>query len=194
MITATLMIFLAYFIGSLSSAIIVARCMQLPDPRSQGSGNPGATNVLRLGGKIPAIITLTGDVLKGVVPVLLARCLGVEGFLLGLVALSAVIGHVYPFFFKFKGGKGVATAVGAVMALSVITSLSLLIIWVAVVFITRYVSLSSLIAAIAAPIMVLIFSQASYVIPILAIAAIIIWRHFPNIRRLQNGSENKIQF
>jgi glycerol-3-phosphate acyltransferase PlsY len=118
MITVIIFGVISYLIGSLSSAILVCKFLKLPDPRTQGSMNPGTTNVLRIGGKTPALITLAGDMLKGFIPVLIAHLIGMNGFSLGIVAAAAFLGHLYPVFFKFQGGKGVATALGAFIALS----------------------------------------------------------------------------
>src|SRR5258708_38140208 len=109
---------ISYLIGSISSAIIVCKIMRLPDPRTQGSHNPGATNVLRIGGKKAAVITLFGDLLKGVIPVLAAKCLNFDALTLSLIAFAAFIGHIFPIFFRFEGGKGVATALGCLLALN----------------------------------------------------------------------------
>lgn len=194
MILNIIFIALAYVVGSLSSAILVCRFMSLPDPRTKGSKNPGATNVLRIGGKTAALITLGGDVLKGTIPVLLAHIFGVSGFFLGLVAVAAFIGHLFPVFFSFEGGKGVATALGGLLGLSLIAALLAAVIWVLVAAITRYSSLAALIAAVCAPFIVLFFSQASYFLPVLVITGLLIWRHLDNIKRLRAGTETKINF
>lgn len=188
------MLIVAYILGSLSSAIIVCHFMKLPDPRIEGSKNPGATNVLRLGGKIPALLTLAGDVLKGFIPVLLAVIFGFHGFWLGMVALAACLGHVYPIFFKFHGGKGVATALGVILMLSPLTAILLILIWAIIVAVTRYVSLASIASALSAPILLLFFGKFAYLIPVLLIAALIVWRHWSNIQRLKEKKENKINF
>ncbi len=193
MITIIFFAILAYLAGSLSSAIIVCKLFKLPDPRTEGSMNPGTTNVLRLGGKIPALITLIGDLLKGLLPVLIANLAGISGCSLGLVALCAFLGHLLPIFFNFQGGKGVATALGAFIALSPTVALIALTCWIAIVAITRYVSLGSTVAAIVAPITILICSDKGYFLPTLIMAGIIIWRHRENIQRLQAGIENKIK-
>ncbi|HEY5789789.1 MAG TPA: glycerol-3-phosphate 1-O-acyltransferase PlsY, partial [Gammaproteobacteria bacterium] len=146
-----LMVLVAYLLGSLSSAVIVCRLAGLPDPRSGGSGNPGATNVLRLGGKRLAAVTLLGDLLKGLLPVLAARLLGVEPALLGVIALAAFLGHLYPLFFGFRGGKGVATALGVLLGLDWVVGLATLLTWLAVALLSRYSSLSSLVATALAP-------------------------------------------
>jgi glycerol-3-phosphate acyltransferase PlsY len=194
MVKFIILIAFAYVIGSLSSAIIVCKLLGLPDPRTTGSNNPGATNVLRIGGKIPALITLVGDIFKGVIPVLLAKAFGIDGFLLGLIAIAALAGHIFPVFFGFKGGKGVATALGGLLGLSFIVGILAIITWVVVAAIFRYSSLAALAAFVLAPVYALIFTQAHYVIPIIIITLIIIWRHFDNIMRLKSGTETKISF
>ena len=192
MITATIFIVIAYLLGSLSAAIIVCNLMGLPDPRTQGSGNPGTTNVLRIGGKLPAILTLVGDALKGFIPVFLAGMLGVKGFWLGWVAFAALAGHVFPVFFKFKGGKGIATGFGVLFALSAPLAIAAAVTWILVAAISSYSSLAALIAVLLAPIYAAIFSNVGYLIPLIAIAILVVWRHFPNIKRLQAGTESKI--
>ena len=142
---------IAYLLGSISSAVIVSKLLGLPDPRTHGSGNPGATNVMRIGGKNAALLTLLGDVLKGVIAVVLARAVGVQGFLLGLVALIVFLGHIYPVFFQFKGGKGVATCFGALMGLSLPVALVAGITWLLVLVFSRYSSLAALVTAVVSP-------------------------------------------
>ena len=185
---------IAYLIGSLSSAIIVCKFLNLPDPRTQGSMNPGATNVLRIGGKTPAIITLAGDMLKGFLPVLVGHLVGISGFFLGLIAVAAFLGHIYPIFFKFQGGKGVATAAGAILALSPIVGIAALISWLLVAVIFRYSSLAALVAAIVTPIFMLFLGNKAYVLPTLIITVMLIWNHRDNLQRLRSGSESKISF
>lgn len=192
-ILAILFIAIAYLVGSLNSAILVCKVMKLGDPREAGSGNPGATNVLRIGGKKAALIVLITDLFKGVVPVLLAQILGVADFWLGCVAVAVVVGHMFPVFFKFQGGKGVATAFGAVLALSVWIAIIALIVWGVVVFVTKYVSLASLIAAVLVVVLML-FSHPIYFIPLLVMVILIIWRHKENIDRLKAGTESKIDW
>lgn len=193
-IAATIFIVIAYFIGSLCSAIIVCKIMKLPDPRTQGSNNPGATNVLRIGGKVPAAITLLGDVLKGFIPVYLAHAFGISGFLLALVGVAAFVGHVFPILFKFHGGKGVATSIGVLLGLSLLLGLMAAVTWLLAAYISRYSSLAAIIMAVAMPVYTLIFGEFSYFIPILIMAAILLWRHFGNIQRLRSGIESKISF
>ena len=192
MITTIICIVIAYLIGSLSSAIIVCKLFNLPDPRTQGSMNPGTTNVLRIGGKTAASLTLTGDLLKGFIPVFVSYLLGVSGFFLGLVALAALLGHIYPIFFKFQGGKGVATAAGAILALSPFSGFVAIIIWIVVAIIFHYSSLAALVAAVIVPTLIALIGDKYYLLPMLAIVAILIWRHKDNIEQLRNGTEGKI--
>lgn len=195
MITVSIFLVIAYLFGSLSSAIIVCRILDLPDPRTQGSNNPGATNVLRIGGKKAALITLAGDVLKSALPVLLAHIFGVRDFALGLVACAAFVGHLFPVFFKFQGGKGVATAFGALVALSWPVGLVAAATWLVVAVVFRYSSLAALVAAVLAPFYVAIFSQHySFIIPVIFMSLLLIWRHWPNVQRLRAGTESKIKF
>lgn len=182
----------AYLIGSISSAIITCKILHLPDPRSQGSGNPGATNVLRFGGKKAAIITLLGDALKGVIPVLLAKAYGFDPTTIALVAFAAFIGHLYPIFFRFEGGKGVATAFGCVIALSWAAGLTLLCIWLAFAFIFRYSSLAAIAAAVAAPIALWFFTNDTYALALCVMSILLIYRHAQNIKNLFAGKEKKI--
>ncbi|EKE00786.1 MAG: Membrane protein containing DUF205 [uncultured bacterium] len=194
MITVIVFCVIAYLIGSLSSAIIVCKFLNLPDPRTQGSMNPGTTNVLRIGGKTPAFITLAGDMLKGFIPVLIGHLIGIGGVFLGLIAMAAFLGHLYPVFFKFQGGKGVATALGSFLALSPVAGIAIIISWILVAVTFRYSSLAALVAAISAPIFMLFFANIGYLIPSLMISAMLIWRHRDNIQRLRAGTENKISF
>jgi glycerol-3-phosphate acyltransferase PlsY len=192
MITVIIFIVIAYFFGSLSSAIIVCKLLNLPDPRIEGSGNPGTANVLRIGGKKAAALVLFGDILKGFIPIIVARIFNVEGIALGFVALAAVIGHIYPIFFRFKGGKGVATFLGTTFALSPLTGVAFIITWLIVASLFRYASLASLTSSTLSIIYILIFSKFAYLIPLLAIIALIIWKHTANIQRLLAGIESKI--
>ncbi len=184
---------IAYLCGSLSSAVIVCKLLHLPDPRQEGSGNPGAANVLRIAGKKAAILVLIGDVLKGCIPVLLARLFHINGFSLGLVALAAVFGHIYPIFFRFKGGKGVATFAGTTLALSFMGGVAFGLAWLIVAFIFRYASLASLISSLLSLIYLTIFVKVSYFFPILAIFLLILWKHQGNLKRLKAGTERKIK-
>ena len=180
----------AYLLGSLSMAIIVCRLAGLPDPRTQGSGNPGATNVLRLGSKKPAIIVLAGDILKGLLPVLLAKSFNVSELILALTGLAAFLGHCYPVFFSFKGGKGVATALGVTLGLSWLTGLILVVTWLLVALIFRISSLAAIIAALAAPLVaVSLMPAVEPVIMISVMSTILIWRHRKNIHNMYKGIE-----
>lgn len=184
-------VIIAYLLGSIQTSLILSKLFKFPDPRSVGSHSAGATNVLRTAGKNQALFTLIGDVLKGFLAVLIASIFGVQGFFLALAGLAAVIGHIFPCFFQFRGGKGVATAIGAILYLSVFVAILLAIIWLAVVFMKQYVSLASIIAAAVSPILILFFSRRAYFVPVLLMAGLIIWKHTDNIQRLRNGTEPK---
>lgn len=183
----------AYLLGSVSSAIVVAKLFGLEDPRRVGSGNPGATNILRYGGKTAAVVTLAGDVLKGVIPVVLAHLLGAPSPVLGIVMLSAFLGHVFPVFHGFQGGKGVATAAGALLALDVRVGAALIVTWLAMAFTTRFSSLSAIVATFAAPVYVWWFTREPWLIAATVVmGAMLLWRHQSNIRKLLAGTEPKI--
>ncbi|MCB1877528.1 MAG: glycerol-3-phosphate 1-O-acyltransferase PlsY [Chromatiales bacterium] len=193
MITAIALIVVGYLFGSVSSAIIVCRLMGLPDPRSEGSRNPGATNVLRFGGKKAAAITLAGDFLKGWLPVLLAQWLLPEPWVIAAVGLAAFLGHLYPVFFGFQGGKGVATSLGVYLGVNWMLGLAVIGTWLFMAFTFRISSLSALVSFLLAPVYVWLITQS----PELLIAAIIIsvllfWRHRSNIRNLIAGTEDNI--
>ncbi len=182
----------AYLIGSLSSAVVLCKVAGLPDPRTQGSGNPGATNVLRFGGKKLAATVLIIDVLKGVIPVLIGRLLGLDQVLLAAIALLAFLGHLYPVFFQFKGGKGVATALGAFLALSPLLALAGLMTWLVVFLISRISSLSAICAALLVPVYSLwLIDSVMARWLILTISLLLVWRHRSNIQRLLSGEEKK---
>ncbi len=183
----------AYLLGSLSSAIITCRLMGLPDPRSGGSGNPGATNVLRLGGKKAAAITLLGDSLKGFLPVLAAVLSGRTETVVALVGLAAFLGHLYPLFFGFRGGKGVATAFGVYFGLDWRIGSTVALLWLLSALVTRISSLSALISMSLAPLVVWYFHRGG-ALPAMAlvIATLLIWRHHENIRKLISGEEQRI--
>lgn len=191
-VLALAMLLGAYLIGSLSSAVVLCKIAGLPDPRTQGSGNPGATNVLRIGGKKLAATVLIIDVLKGVIPVVIGRLSGLDLPLLAAVALLAFLGHLYPVFFQFKGGKGVATALGAFLALSPLLALAGLLTWLVVFLISRISSLSAICAALLTPVysLWLIDSMAARWF-VLIIALLLLWRHRSNIQRLLAGEEKK---
>ena len=183
----------AYLTGSIASAILVCRAMGLPDPRGEGSGNPGATNVLRIGGKVPAALVLAGDVLKGVLPVLLAKSLSLSPTIVALSVLGAFLGHLYPLYFRFQGGKGVATALGAIATLAWPVASVMCTLWLAVAVVTRYSSLASMIAAVGAPVAALWFAPGPANLAVLVvIASFLLWRHRENIQRLIGGTESRI--
>lgn len=185
--------YIAYLFGSISSAIIVCKIMRLPDPRTQGSKNPGATNVLRIGGKKAAAITLLGDVLKGVIPVLFAKWYGLDTLGLALVAMGAFLGHLFPVFFRFEGGKGVATAIGCLLALSWPTGLCWMATWLIMALVFRYSSLASLTASLLAPLYIWLFSGSMiYTVTIAIMSVLLIIRHYRNIANLLSGKESKI--
>lgn len=187
-----IMLVIAYLLGSISTSILLAKIKGNTDPRDVGSGNAGATNVLRQNGKQDAIIVLVGDILKGFIAVWLAKAIGIQGFELGLIGLAAVVGHIFPVFFKFKGGKGVATSFGAVLGLSIWISIILLLVWIVVVAVTKYVSLASLLASALSPLLLLFFVNPAYFFPALFITALIVWKHQENITRLKARTEPKL--
>ncbi|RLA38174.1 MAG: glycerol-3-phosphate acyltransferase [Gammaproteobacteria bacterium] len=193
MSTGHILVLVAYLLGSVSSAIIVCRLAGLPDPRSGGSGNPGATNVLRLGGKKLAVVTLVGDLFKGLLPMLIAHAFGVAPELLGLIGLAAFFGHLYPVFFRFQGGKGVATAIGVLVGMDWVVGLATVGTWLVVAALSRYSSLSALVATGLAPAWVA--WRFGGIEPALAcgvMTVLLFWRHQANIRRLLAGEEPKI--
>src|SRR6185369_15987611 len=187
----------AYLIGSLSFAVIVSRVFGLSDPRSYGSKNPGATNVLRSGNRAAAVITLALDALKGYVPVfaalLLAPRFGFGETTIGLVGLAAFLGHLWPVFFRFAGGKGVATAAGVLFALNPGLGLATLLTWVIVAYFFRYSSLASLVSAAFAPFyQLLIWGPSPIILSIAVMSLLLFWRHSANIRKLLSGTEAKL--
>ena len=190
---------LAYLIGSISFAVVVSKMMGLPDPYTHGSKNPGATNVLRTGNKLAAALTLLGDAAKGWLAVTIARAvLGdpvqeSNNILLGLVALAVFIGHLYPVFHRFKGGKGVATAAGILFAISWVLGFATLATWLIVAIFMRYSSLAALCAAVFAPIyFTFLFGTQPMGLAILVMSLLLIYRHRSNIRNLMNGTETRL--
>ncbi len=182
----------AYLMGSISSAIIVCRMVGLPDPRSAGSNNPGATNVLRLGSKGAAAATLMGDLLKGLIPLLIAKGLGLTGWGLALTAIAPFLGHLYPIFFQFKGGKGVATAFGIILGLNLYVGLAAFAVWLGIFITTRISSLSALTAAATAPLFLWLFKAEGVVVfSVLFMVLLLIYRHKSNIVRLLSGDEKR---
>jgi len=185
-----LLVPLGYLLGSISSAIIVCRAMGLPDPREQGSGNPGATNVMRIGGKKAAAITLLGDMLKGLAPVLMAQALNVDPLVLAGVVLAAFLGHLYPVFFGFAGGKGVATSLGVLLGANWVVGGAVLLSWYVVYKLFKISSLAALVAAVLAPFYVyFITGLPALVYATVFISLLLIWRHKSNIQRLLAGEE-----
>ena len=181
-----------YLLGSISSAILVCRMMGLPDPREQGSGNPGATNVMRIGGKKAAGITLLGDLLKGFVPVYLANFLGLSTLLQAFVGLAAFLGHLYPVFFSFKGGKGVATSAGVLLGFSWWLGLAFMTTWTLMYKFGKISSLSALIASVLSPIYAwLILGDLFITATATVMTLILLFRHKSNIQRLLAGEEGK---
>jgi glycerol-3-phosphate acyltransferase PlsY len=196
-----LLIPIAYLIGSISFAVVVSKCMRLPDPHSYGSGNPGATNVLRTGNKLAAVLTLIGDALKGYFPVVLVRIfLGddslistLSSWLLCGVVIAVFLGHLFPLFHGFKGGKGVATACGILFGINWILGAATLGTWIIVAMFVRYSSLAALAAAVFGPIyFVFLFGFYPMGIALLVVCLLLIWRHRSNIKNLINGTESRI--
>lgn len=189
----TALIFLAYLLGSVSTAIIVCKVMGLPDPRSEGSGNPGATNVLRVGGKKAAAITLFGDMLKGLLPVIIAWAFTQDPWIIGLVGLAAFLGHLFPVFFGFKGGKGVATMLGVLFGFNWLVGTATALTWLLIAKGLKISSISALVATALAPLYVwLIMGQLELLILTAIMTVILFWRHRSNIRNLLSGAEGKI--
>jgi glycerol-3-phosphate acyltransferase PlsY len=186
-----LIIISAYLLGSISSAVLVCRLFRLPDPRESGSHNPGATNVLRIGGKKAAVIVLLCDMLKGTIPVWGSYFLGVTPFLLGVIAIAACLGHIYPIFFHFRGGKGVATALGAIAPIGLDLTAVVMVTWLTTLLITRYSSLAALIAVLLTPLYTWMIKP-NYTLPVAMLCCLIVFRHQENIKRLLNGTEPKV--
>lgn len=188
---ALIMIIIAYLLGSISSAVLICRLKGLPDPRNSGSHNPGATNVFRLGGKGAAGLVLLCDILKGMLPVWGGYFLEINPLLLGIIAISACLGHMYPLFFHFKGGKGVATALGALAPIGLDLTGMLFGSWVITVLVTGYSSLASMITALLAPLFTWLVKP-QYTLPVAMLSCLIVLKHHENIRRFISGKEKKI--
>ena len=184
-----------YLIGSVSSAIVVSSLLRLPNPRTSGSRNPGATNVLRLGSKIGALLTLAGDIAKGLLPVLAVSCwISDHALLLAATGLGAFLGHLFPLYFKFAGGKGVATALGVVLAIHPMVALIQIATWLLVALLFRYSSLAALVTAAATPIYLwLAGDEASFIALGTVLAVLLFWRHRQNIDRLIARTESRIR-
>ena len=192
---------IAYLIGSISFAVVVSKCMRLPDPHTYGSGNPGATNVLRTGNKLAAALTFIGDALKGYFAVMLARIIlgdqsltsTLSSWVLCGVVIAVFLGHLFPIFHGFKGGKGVATACGILFGVNLILGMATLSTWIIVAVFLRYSSLAAIAAAIFGPLyFVFLFGFQPMGIALLAVCLLLIWRHRSNIRNLMNGTESRI--
>ncbi len=193
MLVNVAIIIAAYLLGSVATAVITCRLMGLPDPRSLGSGNPGATNVLRHGGGKAAAITLLGDVLKGFLPVGAAALLALPPAVVAGAALAAFLGHLFPVYFGFRGGKGVATAFGAMLGMSWMLASAVAATWLVTAIAFRYSSLSALTAAALAPVYAVVLEPApAYVGVMLVMSVLLFWRHRSNIRKLLDGTEDKI--
>jgi len=182
---------LAYFIGSISSAILICKLLKQPDPRTVGSKNPGATNILRMSNRPTAIAVLIFDIVKGTTPVWIAYFLGIEPISLGIIGIAACLGHMYPIFFNFKGGKAVATAFGVLLPIGLSLGGLLIVTWLIVAKTTRYSSLAAIITVSLAPIYTWLIKPI-YVYPVIMLSSLIIFRHRENIIRLIKGTESKI--
>lgn len=182
----------AYLIGSIAFGILMSKAFGLPDPRTVGSGNPGATNVARSGKKLPAILTLLGDAFKGWLPVWLALQSNMLMWVVAAVGLAVFFGHLYPIYHKFKGGKGVATALGVMLAISPLLGLAALITWIVVFAISRYSSLGAIVAAALAPVYAwfMLSAYKDFVITVAVMSVFLIWRHRSNIKKLLAGTES----
>nr|WP_216354715.1 glycerol-3-phosphate 1-O-acyltransferase PlsY [Gilliamella apicola] len=185
-----LMIIIAYFCGSLSGALIVSRMMHLRNPLEYGSHNPGATNMLRINGKLPAMIVLVFDMLKGTIPVYIAYRMGISPFFLGMVGIAACLGHIFPCFFGFHGGKGVATALGMMMPIGLDFTGCFILTWLLALLVTGYSSVASIVGFLFAPLYVWLFKP-ELTLPVTMLSCVIIIRHSSNIMRLFKGEEPK---
>jgi glycerol-3-phosphate acyltransferase PlsY len=187
------LIITGYLIGSLSAAIIVCRVMGLQDPRESGSKNPGATNVLRLHGKKPGGIALLGDLLKGVIPVLAARYSGAPDWVIASTGLAVFLGHLFPVFFQFRGGKGVATLLGVLLASYWLLGLMFIVTWLVIAGLSRYSSAAGVTAAVLSPVYAFwILPDPSYSVSFTLMSLLLLWRHRQNIERILAGTESKI--
>jgi len=188
---ALIMIISAYLLGSISSAVLICRLLRLPDPRSVGSNNPGTTNVLRIGGRKAAAAVLLCDMLKGTIPVWASYFLHIDPLILGLIAIAACLGHMYPIFFHFKGGKGVATALGAIAPIGWDLTAMVMATWLFVAIIFRYSSLAAIVTVLLAPFYTWMVKP-QYTLPVAMLCCLIVLRHHQNIKRLFAGTEPKV--
>ena len=187
------LITISYLIGSIASAIVICRIFHLDDPRNKGSGNPGATNIMRLHGKRLAFLTLTGDMLKGFMPVLLATFFGSSELIICLCGLASLLGHIFPIFFNFKGGKGVATMIGALFAIHWLLGLAYIATWGITALLFRYSSFAALIASLLTPLYTwLILQNFNVLLSNSVMVILLLWRHQSNIRNLIAGTEDKM--
>ncbi|HKJ08786.1 MAG TPA: glycerol-3-phosphate 1-O-acyltransferase PlsY [Gammaproteobacteria bacterium] len=194
MLLLAALVLLGYLIGSLSTAVLVGRLLGMADPRTQGSGNPGATNMLRLGGRKAGAVTLLGDMAKGVAAVLVAWALNAPPTVLALVGLAAFLGHLYPVFFGFRGGKGVATFLGVLLGLYWVVGLATVGTWLVMAAIFRISSLAALVAAVLAPLYFWwLHPEPAFIAVAAVMTALLFWRHRDNIRRLLGGTEGRIK-
>lgn len=191
-ITAAFLILIAYLLGSVSSAIIVCKLTGKEDPREVGSNNPGTTNVYRIAGTNAAVFTLFGDIAKGLIPVWFAQMADMSIFVQTYVAIAALVGHCYPVFFKFKGGKGVATAFGGLVILHWTIGLSLLAIWLGTIVISRTSSVAAMVAALTVPLSAF-YVLPEAMLPLCAMALLVVWRHHENIINIINGEEKNFK-
>lgn len=185
-----LIIIIAYLLGSVSSAVLICRIYGLPDPREQGSGNPGATNVYRIGGRIAAFWVMLCDMLKGTIPVWVAYLLGINPFLLGLIGIAACLGHIFPIFFHFRGGKGVATALGAIAPIGLDITGMMIATWMLTVRVTGYSSAAAIVVSLLAPFYTWLIKP-QFTMSVAMLSCLILFRHQENIKRLLNGTEQK---
>lgn len=191
MINQIIITLIAYLIGSVSFGILASKLFNIADPRTMGSKNPGATNVMRQGNKVAAIFTLLGDMLKATILLLIAKFYGVSDSLIVLIALAVMIGHVYPIYYQFKGGKGVATALGILLGISPVLALSVFIIWIIIFFIWKFSSLAAIGATLSSPIIALWIGLSNQLVFLMCILSLIILiRHKSNIKNLLNGTES----
>lgn len=190
---AAVLVAAAYLAGSLCSAILVCRALGHGDPRTVGSGNPGATNVLRHYGRGAALATLVGDLLKGLLPVAAAQALGADAVVIAATGLAAFLGHLYPVFFGFRGGKGVATYIGVLLGFDWAVGLAYMVVWLAVAAAFRYSSLAGMVAAAASPVVAAARGAPAPLVAVMALmVALVLWRHRSNVRNLLAGREDKI--
>lgn len=192
MIVALLLVVLAYLLGSLSSAVVICRLFGLPDPRTEGSGNPGATNVLRLGGKKAAAMTLVADMLKGLLPTVIAQFAGLPLAWVAAIGVAAVVGHMFPIFFGFRGGKGVATGLGTLLGTHWVTGLLAIAVWLATCLVFRISSLAALVTFVAVPLLFVVNGRRSTAMVLAIMSVLLFWRHRENIKRLLRGEEPQL--